>query len=226
MLETIIMILAPILLSILVMVYINFGDIRAQKGLPAKLKSVLRFRKNKIVLFFLMCFGIGMMFWSHWKLGDALEKSLKQLFIFEFLTAVAYVDLKKQIIPNKLIIFAFFSYFVFFSYEVLAKDANIKTLLINAGLGLLLGGGVFGLSALFSKGAVGMGDIKLFSVLGILMGPFAVFNVIVYTVLLTAVYGIVMMLRKKKNKKSVVPAGPFALAGMMIAMFLGIGGWL
>ena len=113
MLETIIMILAPILLSTTVMIYINFGDIRVQKGLPAKIKSLMSFRKNKIVLFFLMCFGIGMMFWSHWKLEDALEKSLKQLFIFEFLTAVAYVDLKKQIIPNKLIIFAFFSYFVF-----------------------------------------------------------------------------------------------------------------
>lgn len=226
MFEIIIMIVAPILLSFAVMIYNNFPDIREKSGFTAKLKEVFKFKKNKLALLPLTLFGIGMMFLLHWCYEYSLEISLKQLFIYELLIAVAYVDYKKMIIPNKLVLLAFFSFFVFFAYEAIVKDIRIDVLLKGAGLGLLFGGGVFALTGILSKGNLGMGDVKLFSVLGILMGFQAVFNVIFLSVFFVAVYTVIQYARKKIDRKSAVPVGPFALIGMMISMVLGIGGMM
>ena len=226
MFEIIVMIVAPILLSLAVMIYNNFPDIKEKSGFSARLKEVFAFKKNKIVLLLLTLFGIGIMFLSHWTYEYSLEISLKQLFIYELLIAVAYLDYKKMIIPNKLVLLGFFSYFVFFAYEAIVKDINISVLLKSAGLGLLFGGGVFALSGILSKGSMGMGDVKLFSVLGILMGFQAVFNVIFFSVLLVVIYTVIQFARKKIDRKSTVPVGPFALMGMMVSMVLGIGGMM
>ncbi len=226
MLEYFIMTLSPVILSILALVYNNFDDIRSKKGLKSKFAELLKFKKNKLLLIPFTLFGIGIMFWSHMYFKDSLEISLKMLYVYELLICVAYIDYIKGIIPNKLIIFAFFSYFVFFAFEAIVKNASVSALLVRAGLGLILGGGVFGLCSLLTKGSMGMGDVKLFAVLGILLGFQAVFNVIFFSVLLVALYGIFAMIFKKKDKKTTVPLGPFALAGMMVSIVLGIGGML
>ena len=41
-----------------------------------------------------------------------------------------------------------------------------------------------------------------------------------------ATYGVVMLISQKKDKKSEIPIGPFALLGLMISIGLGVGGFL
>ena len=192
-----------------------------------KLKEFFKFNKNKLVTVIIgVLFGLGSMFLSHWYYGFSLEVSLKSLFIIEFLIAVAYIDYIKMIIPNKLLIFGFFSYFIFLAYEAIAYNYEILELLKVSGLGLLMGGGAFAFCSLISKGGIGMGDIKLFSVLGILLGWQATFNVIFFSVLFVAVYGVYRVVRKKDSKKSSIPVGPFALFGMITGVCLGMGGMM
>ena len=85
-----------------------------------------------------------------------------------------------------------------------------------------MGGGVFLICALLTKGGIGMGDVKLFGVLGMVLGWTGVFDLIFLSVLLVALYGIVLLLRRQLNRKSQVPIGPFAFAGMILMMLLGV----
>ena len=73
---------------------------------------------------------------------------------------------------------------------------------------------------------MGMGDIKLFAVLGLFLGWQGVFNVILFSVFAVAAYGVAMLISRKKDKKSEIPIGPFALLGLMISIGLGVGGFL
>ena len=70
---------------------------------------------------------------------------------------------------------------------------------------------------------MGMGDIKLYSVLGVLLGWQGVFNVIFFSVVFVTGYGIVQIIRNKITRKTTVPVAPFTLLAMVVAMALGIG---
>ena len=85
-----------------------------------------------------------------------------------------------------------------------------------------MGGGVFLISAVVSKGCMGMGDVKLYTVLGLMVGWQGVFNLILIALAGSVVYGLIMIASKKMNRKSLIPMGPFTFIAMIIAILLGI----
>ena len=95
-------------------------------------------------------------------------------------------------------------------------------LFISALLGLLLGGGLFLLVHFLSKGGVGMGDVKLFAVIGAYMGSGSIMAVVFLTAVISAIYSLVMLARKKIKLKEEIPFAPFALAGVITVMALGM----
>ncbi len=69
--------------------------------------------------------------------------------------------------------------------------------------------------------AFGGGDIKLMACCGLFLGwkntVFAFFAAVV----IGGVFAAVKMIRKEKNKKDLIPFGPFICMGVVVAMFLG-----
>jgi len=92
---------------------------------------------------------------------------------------------------------------------------------VDSGLGFLLGGGLFYLLAVLSRGGMGGGDIKFIAAAGALLGWQKVLLVIVLGATLGSIIGLILMVAKKKDRKSQIPFGPFLAVGTLIAIFFG-----
>jgi leader peptidase (prepilin peptidase)/N-methyltransferase len=128
---------------------------------------------------------------------------------------VSVIDLKIQIIPN-----------VISLPGILAGLAASLVPLSpvhfwNSLAGMLLGGGIFYLVAVVSKGGMGGGDIKLIAMFGAFLGWQRCLLTIFVGVLLGSVVGVVLMLLKRKGRKDPIPFGPFLCIGALVSLFYG-----
>ena len=76
-------------------------------------------------------------------------------------------------------------------------------------LAALIGGGIFLLLAIISKGALGGGDIKLIFALGFWLGTEKLLSVVIYGTIFGGFAAILMILVKKKDRKSYFAYGPY-----------------
>ena len=75
-------------------------------------------------------------------------------------------------------------------------------------LASIVGGGIFLLLAIVSKGALGGGDVKLIAALGLWFG-FDLLNVVIYATIAGGLAAIVLILTKQKDRKSYFAYGPY-----------------
>ena len=72
-----------------------------------------------------------------------------------------------------------------------------------------IGGGIFLLLAIISKGALGGGDVKLIFGLGIWLGAAKLLDVVLYGTILGGIAALLMILAKKKERGSYFAYGPY-----------------
>jgi len=88
-------------------------------------------------------------------------------------------------------------------------------------MGLAVGGGLFYLLAVLSRGGMGGGDIKFIAAAGALLGWQKVLLIIFLGAFLGSCVGLPLILMKKKSRKSEIPFGPFLAAGTLAVIFFG-----
>lgn len=80
----------------------------------------------------------------------------------------------------------------------------------------------FGFIILASRGkAMGVGDLKLAGALGLLLSWPDIILALSIAFVLGAVVGSIYLLAQRKNLKSIIPFGPFMVAGVFILIFFG-----
>ena len=155
-----------------------------------------------ICLFLYMKYGLTLYFFKY-----AILASL--------LIVISFIDFKYQIIPDRLNIFCL-AVGIFFTLSY-----GNKWLVVNSALGLFIGGGLFLLIAIVTKGAMGGGDIKLMGALGFCLG----WKYILLTTLLSFVIGeiisIILLAFKIKGRKDYIPFGPFISIAAIVTMTYG-----
>jgi leader peptidase (prepilin peptidase)/N-methyltransferase len=149
--------------------------------------------------------------------------SVYTLFAFAFtaiLIVVTFIDLKHKIIPNILnylgIILAGIG--LVFSFLPISP--------VTGAIGFLLGGGFFYLAAvisplLFKKEGMGGGDIKLIAFIGLFLGWRKVLLTIFLGSFIGAVLGIGMIAAGIREKKDLIPFGPYLSLAAFIALVQG-----
>ncbi len=95
-------------------------------------------------------------------------------------------------------------------------NGHIVLSLISATIGF----GIFLIIYLVSKG-MGFGDVEYFGALGLYLLPYDLIWAVLFASISAIIFTIPMLLRKKANRKTRVPFGPFLLLGVSIAIFLG-----
>lgn len=146
---------------------------------------------------------------------------IKYIILLPMLICAFVVDLKEQIIPNRLNLLMFEIGLVI---VFLHGFTNIN-IAINMLLGMLTGGGIFLLitllgGAIAGKEAMGMGDVKLMGALGLYFGLQNVVVISVLAFLIGAIVSIIYMLVKKKNADAYIPFGPFIVISAIITTFV------
>jgi leader peptidase (prepilin peptidase)/N-methyltransferase len=123
-------------------------------------------------------------------------------------------DIKYMIIPDKvLLVFAG----IFLLERLIFPLEPWWDSLLGAAIGFLL----LLFIALVSKGGMGGGDIKLFALIGFVVGAKILFLSFFLSTLLGAVLGLAGMAFKLVEKGKPIPFGPFIAAGTMIAYYFG-----
>lgn len=140
------------------------------------------------------------------------------IFYFSLLLLILVTDLEHQLILN-----------------VIVYPAVITVLIINAltpGMSFtpgflngMAGGGsglvLFLLVLLISRGGMGLGDVKMAGLMGLMLGFPNVFVGIFLAVVTGGIVAVVVLMLKRKNRKQAIPFGPFLSLGTMAALLWG-----
>lgn len=136
--------------------------------------------------------------------------------------ALAMIDIDLRRLPNSIVLSSWAA--VGFGLTLTAVMEDSFGDLARAGLGALAMGGVYLLLALIYPAGMGMGDVKLAVLLGMVLGWFGWAQVVVgffLGFLLGAVWGIGLMIVKGSGRKTAVPFGPFMIVGCWLALLWG-----
>ncbi|UPM56537.1 prepilin peptidase [Gottfriedia acidiceleris] len=134
------------------------------------------------------------------------------LSIISLLIIIVVSDMNFMIIPNRILVFFLF----IFSFERILFPLNPWWSSIVGAFGAFV---VLLLINLISKGGMGGGDIKLFSVLGIILGWKLTLIAFMLACFSGSFYGLVVLLSGKLKQRNPIPFGPFISFGGLISYF-------
>ncbi|MGD8188810.1 prepilin peptidase [Brevibacillus ginsengisoli] len=145
--------------------------------------------------------------------GDWLELIVALLFI-SMCVIVTVSDLAYTLIPNKVLLF-------FLPLLFIARVLSHPLPLTEYAIGAIAGFGVFFLVAVMKPGAMGMGDVKLFALIGWIIGWQLILIALFFASLMGLIAGLNLIRKGKATMKAAIPFGPFLSAGSILAYFWG-----
>lgn len=174
------------------------------KGCQTKISSI--YPLMELVTGFLFSYSFYIYSWS--------PELLVSISLCSLLIIITVSDIKYMIIPDKvLLVFAG----LFLILRIVFPLDPWWNPIIGGAVGFLL----LLLIAIASKGQMGGGDIKLFAVLGILLGWKYVLLALFFATFLGGTIGIVLLATGKVTRKQTIPFGPFIACGTILALFYG-----
>jgi len=150
---------------------------------------------------------------SYAMLGFSGELIIAILFM-SLLVIITVSDIAYMLIPNKVLL----------PFAVVLFGARLFIPLEpwwDSLLGALVGFGVLYLIAVVSKGGMGGGDIKLFFVLGLVLGTINTLVTLFLAALIGSIVGIILLKKTGKGRKTPIPFGPSIAIAAIIAYFWG-----
>ena len=148
--------------------------------------------------------------------GYTLAAGVYALF-FSALLVVAWIDVDHLIIPDVISLPGIV-------IGLLAAATVLPIGMVNATIGVLLGGGILWILAilspyLFGKEGLGGGDIKLLAMIGAFLGWQPVLLTLMMASVFGAVVGIGLLVFKVMERGQYIPFGPFLVFGALVALF-------
>lgn len=147
-------------------------------------------------------------------------KQLRLLTLLMVLVPIAAVDSRTNTIPNRFLLFALALRVVFAVVDFILYGRFALTTMSDALLGALAIGFFFLILMFAFKGSVGMGDVKLFALMGLYQGLWGVINSVFFSLVASFFVSILLLVTKKKTRKDVIPFAPSILLGTFIGICL------
>jgi len=130
------------------------------------------------------------------------------------LIVVTFIDLDYQIVPDRITIPGII-------LGILLSSTLLPLGLKDSLSGALIGGGLFYLAAILSRGGMGGGDIKLISMIGAFIGWKGALTTIFLGALSGSLVGIFLIVFRGKGRKHKIPFAPFLGLGAVLSLFWG-----
>ncbi|MEX2430792.1 MAG: prepilin peptidase [Dehalococcoidia bacterium] len=176
----------------------------------------------------------GLLFaFAIWRYGFTLDGALAALF-FGALLLIAVIDLEHKLVLNVVLLAALplavlstLGWSPDVRLPVLQIDGWYLSLLADSLLAGGAGFAVFLALAVFSRGGVGAGDVKLAGVLGIWLGLRVLPVALMLAVVLGGVVAALLLVSRASGRKDAIPFAPFLCAGAAAGLVWGeaIGNW-
>jgi len=183
-------------------------------------KEYLKKCRPKYILMVLIAIAyIGLLY----RFGFSIE-TLKFAFLIPMLASSFCIDLKLQIIPNRLTLTIFEFGLLFTFLEVILNiNAGINVFIHNI-LGMLVGAGIFLLITLIGgfiagKEAMGFGDVKLMGAIGLFFGWIDIIIISILAFFFAAIVSVGILILRRKKINEYIPFGPFIVVGAIISIY-------
>ncbi len=163
----------------------------------------------------------------YWHYGLNWELALVAFYCCVFIVLLL-IDLEHNILPNKIVypamvfaivIAALGSIFGFEPREI--ANAGFRLWIVDAAIGGGIGFVLLLLPALFYRGGMGWGDVKLAALIGLVTGFPFVFIAIFLAIISGGLTAAILLLSKLKSRKDAIPFGPFLSLAAMVTLFWG-----
>jgi leader peptidase (prepilin peptidase)/N-methyltransferase len=158
--------------------------------------------------------GTGALFgYLCWQYGLSIDLAIASFYCCLFIIIMA-IDLEHQLILNKLTYPAMAAALLI---SVFSSEPGIVDAAIGGGIGL----GLFLLIALVSRGGIGLGDVKLAALIGLVTGYPLVFIALVLAIIIVGLVAIMLLIFKKKKGKEGIPFGPYLSLAAIATLLYG-----
>ncbi len=169
------------------------------------------YKKNKISPLVDIFLGIlYLIFYDKYKFSTIF---FSNIFLSATLLPIAITDFRTKLIPNKLlalgIALGFFT-------AIFSEEISILNVLMS----FAVCGGIMMAISLLTKGALGMGDAKLFACIGIFLGIQMTLGVIFLSAILSGLVGLFLLVFKKVDGKTTIPFAPFIAVCTIFIMII------
>ena len=146
---------------------------------------------------------------------------LRVSILSSFLPLVAVIDHREMIIPNRILLWMLTYWGLAMALQIWQMGYPDPNVLLDFILGGLIGASPL-LVRLVSKGGIGMGDIKLFAIVGLYVGKQDILRAMFLSLVIALFVLLGRKLRKKLEKKQEVSFGPFVAAGTMLMVVMNV----
>jgi len=161
----------------------------------------------------------------YWKFGLGLELAISLIYAC-WLTVIFVIDLENQLVLDK-VIYPGMALALIFS--LFWPGLEVISLLGGGALSKVvssLAGGALGLIAMalpfiIYRGGMGMGDIKLAALVGLMTGYPLVIVALLLSVITGGLVGAILLASKIKNRKDPIPFAPFLATSAMVTLLWG-----
>lgn len=174
------------------------------KGCGVKVSPIYCLTEILTALLFAFCYV---------KFGFTAELTVALLFV-SLLVIINVSDLTYMLIPNKILLF-------FLPLLVIARIVSPLEPWWDSLLGAIVGFSMLLLIAIVSKGGMGGGDIKLFFLIGVVLGTIHTLLTLFLASVVGMIAGVIVLKMRGQGRKTPVPFGPAIAVGTLIAYFYG-----
>ncbi len=144
---------------------------------------------------------------------------------FLLLMTVSVIDIQHKIIPNVIIIPAIVLAVLLLPLQEITKTPLVPLIdqpnWIYSAAGFIIGGGFLFLLAILWPNGMGGGDIKLAAFMGLFLGRYIAVSLFM-GFLLGSIAGLVSMTFLGKNRKDLIPFGPYLAIGAVVTLYFGV----
>ena len=150
----------------------------------------------------------------------SLIDQLKLLSLTLVILPTAAADLRVHKMPNQFLLAGLIVRVLLLgaAYLINSRSAWIETK--DCLLGAVVYGGFFLVLLLVFKNSIGMGDVKLFALMGVYQGLWGAFSSVFFSLLASFFLSIFLLITKKKGRHDVVAFGPCILIGTVVSICL------
>ncbi len=164
--------------------------------------------------------GLAMALWGAyvgWR-TSRLDLTVAAVLFSALLLALSLVDWRTRRLPNVLLL-------ALLAWGLVQALWLKQPTWAAAGLGLLVGGGVFGLIALLGRGALGTGDVKLMAVLGAALGLPLILPAMLGGAIAGGLAALLLLATHRLGRKDYFAYGPYLALGAWLVWTRAVGLW-
>ncbi len=187
---------------------------------------LLRKQENKtrgliayIVISLALVVGLAVML-QFFYVENALYTNIRVIALASIMVSIAYIDFTELRIPNEYVIVGIGYWILSIFVEILCGSQFVMVNIISSAIAAAALFIAAVLCKVCIKGAIGAGDIKLFIVMGLLLGLDGIWSAIFLSLITSFIEAVFFLITKRKSRTDAMAFGPALAIGTLLSFFL------